>query len=135
MQRFFFHDFFYFLKSPNQCSCESFFFLLSVRTLQCLSNGFSFYIRLILDGSDCSISPAHIYFQSHTVSACFLFCHHFTPKPLACILVSRHRASCLSLQPVRLVEVFGKFFYCCPFHSDHWKHPGIFFRSLRCTDM
>lgn len=61
--------------------------------------------------SDCSISPAHIYSQPSTVSACFLFCHHFTPKLLAiahsCCL-SRHRAS--SLYTSSLAEVFGKFF-------------------------
>lgn len=79
--------------------------------------------------SDCSISPAHIDPQSHTGSACFLFCHHFTPKLLAISITAffpdTDRAFYTS-NGIKLVELFCKFFpMLAAFHSVLRKHLGI----------
>lgn len=94
------------------------YLLLSVRTLQCVSSGFSFYIRLTLDALRLQhLSSSHIFPVSHCLCLLLILSpfHAQTACDCSSGLLCRYSDSSLYLQPVRLVEVFGKFFCCCPF--------------------
>lgn len=109
-----------------------------MRTLQCVS-GFCFYIRLTLNALRLQhLSSSHIFPALHCLCLLLILSQFHTQT--ACDrnsrLLSRHRASSLYLQPVRLLEVSGKFFYCFPcFIQILGSTLEPFSRSLRSTDI